>query len=134
MANVASGSAAAAQSIERFPSWVVAVVITTLRAMPRWVRGRPNWAAAAQAAVTPGTISDAKPCWRNAWASSPTRPKMEGSPPFSRTTLRPRRASRIIRRLMVSCRMDGRPARLPVWIFRQAWGAMARMSSPTRAS
>src|SRR5215467_4241498 len=42
--------------------------------------------------VTPGTISKAMPASAKASASSPPRPKMNGSPPLSRTTVRPRRA------------------------------------------
>ncbi len=35
----------------------------------------------------PGTTSNAMPASTSASASSPPRPKMNGSPPFSRTTV-----------------------------------------------
>ena len=51
---------------------------------------------AANALVTPGTTSNGTPACPSASASSPPRPNTKGSPPFSRTTRRPRRAARII--------------------------------------
>ena len=42
-------------------------------------------------AVTPGTTSNSIPRPRSVSASSPPRPKTNGSPPLSRTTLRPAR-------------------------------------------
>ena len=57
--------------------------------MPRWVTGIPAAAGTAAIEETPGTISQATPAACRASASSPPRPKTNGSPPFSRTTSRP---------------------------------------------
>ena len=65
-------------------------------ATPRCVTGMPAAAGAATALVTPGTTSYGTPARCSASASSPPRPNTNGSPPFSRTTRRPRRAARII--------------------------------------
>ena len=54
-------------------------------------------------AVMPGIISTAKPCCAAANNSSPPRPKINGSPPFSRTTFLPRRASSMRRSLIAAC-------------------------------
>src|SRR5206468_3244553 len=51
----------------------------------------PASAAAATAEVTPGTTSKATPAATRARASSPPRPRTNGSPHFSRTTRWPRR-------------------------------------------
>jgi hypothetical protein len=53
------------------------------------------------------------PAARSASTSSPPRPNTNGSPPFRRTTRLPRRAARIMSAWIVSCRIDGRKARLP---------------------
>ncbi len=42
----------------------------------------------------PGTTSQGIPAWAQARASSEPRPKTNGSPPFSRTTIRPAEAWR----------------------------------------
>ena len=47
------------------------------------------YAAIPSGDVTPGTTSNGMPASASASASSPPRPKMNGSPPFSRTTLEP---------------------------------------------
>ena len=73
----------------------------------------PASAAAATAELTPGTTSKPIPAAASANASSPPRPSTKGSPHFRRTTRRPRRAARTIRRLIVSWRIEGRPARFP---------------------
>ena len=52
--------------------------------------------------LTPGTTSKGMPASASASASSPPRPKMNGSPPLSRTTVRPRRARSISRRRISS--------------------------------
>ena len=57
----------------------------------RWVTGMPAAAGAAKAELTPGTTSTSTPARRSASASSPPRPKTNGSPPFRRTTRRPDR-------------------------------------------
>ena len=54
--------------------------------------------------VTPGTTSNGTPARCSASASSPPRPNTNGSPPFSRTTRRPRRAARIISAWIVGLR------------------------------
>ena len=75
-------------------SWPVTNVTTLV--CSRCVSGTPVYAAMPSGDVTPGTISKATPAAANASASSPPRPKMNGSPPFSRTTFKPRRARSII--------------------------------------
>jgi hypothetical protein len=50
----------------------------------------------------PGTTSTATPALTSASISSPPRPNTSGSPPFSRTTLLPARASEM-RRWLISC-------------------------------
>ena len=72
-------------------SWPV--TIATPLAWARCVSGMPANAAAPRAAVTPGTISKAMPAACRISASSPPRPKIDGSPPLSRTTRRPCRAA-----------------------------------------
>ena len=59
-------------------------------------------AAAARAAVTPGTTWHSMPASRAASSSSPPRPKMKGSPPFRRTTVRPSPAKATSMRLISS--------------------------------
>ncbi len=88
---------------------------TTTKAVesPRWVTGMPASPGAATAVETPGTTSQGIPAAASARASSPPRPKTNGSPLLSRTTRSPRSARRIISRSMVACEMEGRPARLP---------------------
>ena len=54
--------------------------------MPRWVTGIPALAGTATALVTPGTTVTGTPARAQASASSPPRPKTNGSPPLSRTT------------------------------------------------
>ena len=88
-------------------SWPVAK--TRLEAVPRSVSGISASAAAASAAVTPGTTSKGMPAARSAAISSPARPKTSGSPAFSRTTRRPADASRTRIALISSCVADGRP-------------------------
>ena len=76
--------------------------------------GMPASAGAATALVMPGTTSNGTPAALAApCASSPPRPNTNGSPPFSRTTRRPRRAARIISAWIASCVIAWRPARLP---------------------
>ena len=62
--------------------------VTTVNAAdtPRWVMGMPAAAGAAIADVIPGTISKGTPAAARASASSPPRPKTNGSPPLRRTT------------------------------------------------
>jgi hypothetical protein len=56
----------------------------------------PASAGAAMALDTPGTTSKGMPARASARVSSPPRPNTNGSPPFSRTTRRPRAAARTI--------------------------------------
>ena len=106
---------------------------TTAAARPRCVTGMPASAGAAIALLTPGTTSKGTPAAARASASSPPRPKTNGSPPFRRTTRRPRRAPRTIRRWIVSCDSLGRPARLPTENF-CACGASSSAAGATSAS
>jgi hypothetical protein len=71
------------------PTWPVTTVTDVER--PRWVTGIPPAAGTATADVTPGTTSQSTPARCSASASSPPRPKRNGSPPFSRTTVAARR-------------------------------------------
>ena len=71
-------------------SWPV--TIASCAATLRCVTGMPAYAGAAIAEVMPGTTSKGTPAAESASASSPPRPKTNGSPPFSRTTNRPARA------------------------------------------
>ena len=80
---------------------------------PRWVTGIPAYAGAAMPAVTPGTTSNASPAARSACASSPPRPKTNGSPPFRRTTERPARACSTSRRVVSSWGTCSPPPTLP---------------------
>ncbi len=65
----------------------------TWRDRSRCVTGMPAAAQAANALVTPGTTSNGTPAARQRIASSPPRPNRYGSPPLTRTTLRPASAS-----------------------------------------
>ncbi len=53
---------------------------------PRWVTGMPASAGTEKAEVMPGTTETSTPARRQAWTSSPPRPKTYGSPPLRRTT------------------------------------------------
>ena len=66
-------------------------------------------AGAAMALDSPGTTSNGTPAAARASASSPPRPKTNGSPPLRRTTRLPRRAARTSSAWIVSCRVE-RPA------------------------
>jgi hypothetical protein len=63
----------------------------------------PAYAGPAIAELIPGTTSNGTPAAAKASASSPPRPKTNGSPPLSRTTRRPRRAWVINSALISSC-------------------------------
>ena len=67
----------------------------------------------AMPAVTPGPTSNATPCSRHSCASSPPRPKTNGSPPLRRTTDLPSRAIATIRRSVSSCSIATDPGALP---------------------
>ena len=81
----------------------------TLRASPRRVSEMPSEAAAASAAVTPGTTSHSIPATSRASISSCARPKSIGSPPFSRTTVAWVRAASTSERLMKRCSVESLP-------------------------
>jgi hypothetical protein len=63
----------------------------------------PAAAGTATAEVTPGTTSNGTPACASAEASSPPRPKTNGSPPLSLTTRFPARASAISSALISDC-------------------------------
>ena len=65
-------------------SWPVANA--TLWARPRCVVGMPAAAVPPMPALIPGTMRNGTPAAASASASSPPRPNISGSPPFSRTT------------------------------------------------
>ena len=91
-------------------------------------------AAAAAAAVTPGTISKAIAAASSASISSSSRPNTPGSPDFSRTTRAPLRACATISALMSACRHDGPPGSLPTSIRTAPVRASARTPAPTSRS
>ena len=76
------GQSAAAPALRAWP-----VTKITPCAWSRCVSGTPSDVAAASPTVMPLTTSTSMPCARRCSASSPPRPKTNGSPPFSRTTL-----------------------------------------------
>ena len=63
--------------------------------------------------ATPGTTSKAMPASVKVSASSPPRPKTNGSPPLRRTTLRPSRARSTIRASVSCCSIAFEPGALP---------------------
>ena len=65
-------------------SWPV--ITAKLEAYRRSVTGMPAYAGAATDELTPGTTMNGTPRSRRCVASSPPRPKTNGSPPLSRTT------------------------------------------------
>ena len=100
-------------------------------ATPRWVTGIPAYAAAAIPAVTPGTTSKRTPAAASACASSLPRPKTNGSPPLSRTTRFPSRASRTSSALISACRAGvGRAAAFADVV---QLDGLRRARQPTRA-
>src|SRR5580704_16807043 len=72
-------------------------------------------AAAAKAAVIPGTTSRVMPASRNASISSAARPKTSGSPLLRRTTDTPCDAFSIMSRLISACVVFFVPQRLPTF-------------------
>ena len=82
---------------------------------PRMVAGIDAADSAAIPAVMPGMMRKGMPASASAMASSPPRPNMQGSPPFSRSTRLFRRASSIKRLEISACCADGRPPRLPAY-------------------
>jgi len=80
---------------------------------PRCVTGMPTDSGTAAIDETPGTSSNGTPARTSASASSPPRPKTNGSPPFSRTVISPRRPystrQASISSWVIACRL----ARLP---------------------
>ncbi len=91
------------KAVEGFSGSSCPVTIVSVDANVRCVTGIPAYAGAATAAVTPGTTSNSIPADARASASSPPRPKTNGSPPFNRTTTLPALARSISRRLIASC-------------------------------
>ena len=101
--------------------------MTAVSATSRCVTGINAAAGTAAIELTPGTTSNGMPASASASASSPPRPNTNGSPPFSRTTSRPRgRASRAARRPP--------PARARPGDEQRVGGASATSSSATSAS
>ena len=70
-------------------------------------------ASAAKPEVTPGRMRNGMPACASANASSPPRPKIYGSPPFSRAHAGRRGRDATSRAVMSSWRADGWPPRLP---------------------
>ncbi|MNE16693.1 hypothetical protein D3C80_1096460 [compost metagenome] len=88
----------------------------------------------ALAAVMPGTTSTGMFSVSSAAISSPARPKIIGSPDFSRTTRLPALARRIIISLMSSCLQLSRPPRFPTNMRFASRRASSRTSTDTRSS
>src|SRR5262245_32361822 len=133
MAPVPALASGAAQSLAAWPSPTRGVANATLRLRPRRVSETPRSAAAASAAVMPGTTSNSTPAARSASISSCARPNSIGSPPFSRTTTACFRAASTSRLLMNACAVEWRPQRLPTATF-SARSASASISGCTSAS
>ena len=74
------------------------------------------------------------PALASASASSPPRPNTQGSPPLSRSTRLPRRASAMRRSEMLACDADGLPPRLPANSSAAPGLASASTRGSTRAS
>ena len=91
-------------------------------------------AAADDAAVTPGTTSKGTPASRRASISSAARPKIMGSPDFSRITANPLRADTIINSWMAACVIFFRPQRLPTLMTSACLPARFKMDWGTRSS
>ncbi|MDT4861182.1 hypothetical protein FQZ97_957770 [compost metagenome] len=88
MARVVPLRASAAQSGSPW-SCVCAVTKVTPWQCSRWVSDTPSAAAAAKAALTPLTMRTCTPAARRNAISSPARPNIKASPPFTRTTFKP---------------------------------------------
>ena len=95
-----------------------AVTTTNAEAARRSVSVIFAEAAAALAAVTPGTISNSTPARRSASSSSPSRPKTAGSPDFSLTMVcaSVSRACQTMSALICSWLRPWCPHRLPTLI------------------
>ncbi len=113
--NAASACQSSADSGFAGSSWPV--TNATALAASRCVTGIPAYAGAATPAVTPGTTSNGMPAARSASASSPPRPNTNGSPPFSRTTVAPRRAVFEQQPLDLALRDRRPPPSLPAYSF-----------------
>ena len=122
------------QSVAAASSARCAVTSDSRVASLRNVSGRPASAAQPSAAVTPGTTTTATLAARRCSSSSPPRPNMNGSPPLSRTTLRPSRAASTRRRLISSWPMPGWPRRLPTNTCSASRRARSRISGVTSSS
>ena len=83
------------------------------RAVPLAVNGIPAAAGAPRAEVTPGTTSKGTPADASASASSAPRANTNGSPPFRRTTQRPRRPCSTRMALISSWGTGAEPGDLP---------------------
>ena len=110
---VPDNRARASQSTPVVSSLSCPVTRVTDVAWARWVTGIPAYAGPAIADEIPGTISNSIEAAVSSSASSPPRPKTNGSPPLSRTTRLPCRALSINSRLVCSCGTVCVPARLP---------------------
>src|SRR5690606_12028849 len=116
------------------PARAWAVTKVSLRASPRRVSDRPRLAAAALAAVTPGQTCTGTPAALHAASSSVDRPKIDGSPPLSRTTRSPAIAASTISASIACWLFECRPERLPTETRRTCGGASASTPGPTSAS
>ena len=102
------------------PSAVAPTAVMTLKWVetPRWVTGIPTEPAAATELLMPGTTSTSTPCSARKRASSPPRPKTNGSPPFNRTTVLPASASLSSSRFVTDWCVCRPPPILPTSIMR----------------
>jgi hypothetical protein len=95
------------------PARSLPVMNVTLDDSSRCVSGMPAYVAAPTGDDTAGTISNSIPASTSASASSAPRANRSGSPPFSRTTRLPARASSMSSALMASWAELGSPKRFP---------------------
>jgi len=84
-----------------------------MRLTSRWVTGMPAAAGTEMALLTHGMTVTGMPAARQAMTSSPPRPKTNGSPPFSRTTVRPSLALATSIRSISACGTAWWPGVLP---------------------
>src|SRR2546422_3208095 len=118
------------------PSHSCPVTTANADASRRSVRGIPAARGTAIADVTPGTTSNGTPATCSASHSSAPRPNTKGSPPLSRTTVRPRRARSTNNVLISSCARSALPPceRLPTNTRSAVGGASATKHGATRRS
>ena len=97
-----------------------------------WVRGIPASAGTEIAEVTPGITSKGMHALERCSASSPPRPKINGSPPLSLTIVFPAAAFLIINLFISSCGIMELPPCFPTNIHSVSGRAKARILALAR--